>query len=69
MASSASHAVLKNFQKNHLDSDPPGEYGGSMDLRVLTQGTTLYLPVFKKGGIVHHCMMAKNEVKNAKSKN
>ena len=35
-----------------FDSDPPGVYGGNMDLRVLTQGTTLYLPVFKKGGMI-----------------
>jgi acetamidase/formamidase len=35
-----------------FDSVPPGVYGGNMDLRVLTQGTTLYLPVFKKGAMI-----------------
>lgn len=34
------------------DSDPPGQYGGNMDLRVLTEGSTLYLPVFMKGGMI-----------------
>ncbi|MFN7098481.1 MAG: acetamidase/formamidase family protein, partial [Gammaproteobacteria bacterium] len=34
------------------DSDPPGQYGGNMDLRELTEGSTLYLPVFMKGGMV-----------------
>jgi acetamidase/formamidase len=34
------------------DSDPPGPYGGNMDLRILTQGSTLYLPVFMKGGML-----------------
>jgi acetamidase/formamidase len=32
------------------DSIPPGPFGGNMDLREMTEGTTLYLPVFKKGG-------------------
>ena len=30
-------------------SGPPGEYGGNMDFRTLTSGTTLYLPVFHSG--------------------
>ncbi|NNM58380.1 MAG: amidase [Legionellales bacterium] len=34
------------------DSDPPGQYGGNMDLRELTAGSTLYLPVFMKGGMI-----------------
>lgn len=34
------------------DSDPPGQYGGNMDLRELQAGSTLYLPVFMKGGLV-----------------
>lgn len=34
------------------DSDPPGQYGGNMDLRELTEGSTLYLPVFMKGGMI-----------------
>ena len=34
------------------DSAPPGPFGGNMDLRELTEGTTLYLPVFMKGGLL-----------------
>lgn len=34
------------------DSIPPGPFGGNMDLRELTQGTTLYLPVFMKGALL-----------------
>jgi acetamidase/formamidase len=28
---------------------PPGAFGGNMDLKVLTRGATLYLPVFQEG--------------------
>lgn len=31
---------------------PPGRYGGNLDLREMTEGTTLYLPVFMKGALV-----------------
>ncbi len=31
---------------------PPGEYGGNMDVRDLVEGTTLYLPVFQRGGLL-----------------
>ena len=31
---------------------PPGRYGGNMDLRELTAGATLYLPVFVKGALL-----------------
>jgi len=33
-------------------SGPPGNFGGNMDLREMTEGTTLYLPVFMKGGLL-----------------
>lgn len=33
-------------------SIPPGPFGGNMDLREMTEGTTLYLPVFIKGGLI-----------------
>lgn len=39
-------APSKNGEYNSI---PPGPFGGNMDLRVLTEGTTLYLPVFKAG--------------------
>lgn len=34
------------------DTSPPGPFGGNMDLREMTQGTTLYLPVFVKGALL-----------------
>jgi len=32
-----------------MNSRPPGAFGGNMDLKVLTAGSTLYLPVFQEG--------------------
>lgn len=34
-------------------STPPGPYGGNMDLKDLTAGSTLYLPVFHKGALFY----------------
>lgn len=34
------------------DTDPPGPFGGNMDLREMTEGSTLYLPVFMKGALI-----------------
>src|SRR5262249_61049061 len=31
---------------------PPGRYGGNLDLRELTAGSTLYVPVFVKGALL-----------------
>src|SRR4029453_9680618 len=31
---------------------PPGRYGGNLDLRELTAGSSLYVPVFVKGGLL-----------------
>lgn len=31
---------------------PPGRFGGNMDIRELTEGTTLYLPVFVEGALL-----------------
>ncbi|MCH7913958.1 MAG: acetamidase/formamidase family protein, partial [Deltaproteobacteria bacterium] len=33
-----------------VSSTPPGAWGGNMDLKKLVKGSTLYLPVFNKGG-------------------
>ena len=30
----------------------PGKFGGNMDLREMTEGATLYLPVLTKGGLI-----------------
>lgn len=32
---------------------PAGDYGGNMDLREVTEGNTLYLPVFVEGALLH----------------
>jgi acetamidase/formamidase len=34
-------------------STPPGAYGGNMDLKELTAGSTLYLPVFQRGALFY----------------
>jgi acetamidase/formamidase len=34
-------------------SRPPGPYGGNMDVRDLTVGTTLFLPVFRPGALFY----------------
>jgi acetamidase/formamidase len=34
-------------------STPPGPYGGNMDLKELTAGSTLYLPIFHKGALFY----------------
>ena len=42
--------AVARSEPGQYDSIPPGPFGGNMDLREMTEGTTLYLPVFKKGG-------------------
>ncbi len=39
-------------EKGKFNSIPPGNFGGNMDLPVMTEGTTLYLPVFVKGALI-----------------
>ncbi len=34
------------------DSAQPGRFGGNLDLREMTEGSTLYLPVFRKGALL-----------------
>jgi acetamidase/formamidase len=34
-------------------SVPPGPHGGNLDLSELTEGSTLYLPVWKPGGLIY----------------
>src|SRR3977135_1437346 len=36
-----------------VSSGPPGTWGGNLDLRTLTVGSTLYLPVFNDGGLFY----------------
>lgn len=44
--------AVAQAEPGKFSSDPPGKFGGNMDLRELTEGSTLYLPVFVKGGLV-----------------
>lgn len=39
-------------ESGKFSSGPPGKFGGNLDLREMTEGSTLYLPVFKKGALV-----------------
>lgn len=42
-------AVAPPVAQAPVNSKPPGAFGGNMDLKVLTRGATLYLPVFNDG--------------------
>lgn len=44
--------AVARAEPGSYSSGPPGTFGGNMDLREMTEGTTLYLPVFVKGGLV-----------------
>ncbi|MBS1132682.1 MAG: amidase, partial [Proteobacteria bacterium] len=39
-------------EPGRYSSVPPGEYAGNMDIRELTEGTTLFVPVLVKGGLL-----------------
>jgi acetamidase/formamidase len=45
---------------------PPGRYAGNLDIRELTAGTSLYVPVFVKGALIwmgdSHCLQGNGEV-------
>jgi len=44
--------AVARAEPGKYSSGPPGQFGGNMDLRILTEGSTLYLPVFVKGALV-----------------
>lgn len=44
--------AVARAEDGQYDSIPPGPFGGNMDLREMTEGTTLYLPVFRKGALL-----------------
>lgn len=44
--------AVARAEAGKFSSGPPGKFGGNMDLRILTEGSTLYLPVFRKGGLL-----------------
>jgi acetamidase/formamidase len=39
-------------EPGQYSSVPPGEFGGNMDIRDFIEGTTLYVPVWVKGGLL-----------------
>jgi acetamidase/formamidase len=36
-----------------VSSGPPGRFGGNLDLKELTKGSTLFLPVLVEGGLFY----------------
>lgn len=44
--------AVAHAEPGKFNTIPPGPFGGNMDLREMVEGTTLYLPVFVKGGLV-----------------
>jgi acetamidase/formamidase len=44
-------AVAPGPDAPKVSSTPPGPFGGNMDVRVLSAGSTLYLPVFNPGAL------------------
>ncbi len=42
-------AVAPPVSQAPANTRPPGAFGGNMDLKTLTRGSTLYLPVFNEG--------------------
>jgi acetamidase/formamidase len=59
-------AVAGPPEQPRISSRPPGAYGGNMDFKHLTQGATLYLPVFNKGALFYtgdsHAVQGDGEV-------
>lgn len=43
--------AVARAEPGSYSSGPPGQFGGNMDLRELTEGSTVYLPVFVKGAL------------------
>ena len=43
--------ALAPAQDGRVSTAPPSDFGGNIDCKELVAGTTLYLPVFKKGGL------------------
>lgn len=44
--------AVARAEAGSYSSGPPGQFGGNMDLREMTEGSTIYLPVFVKGGLL-----------------
>lgn len=46
-------AVAPPLELVRVSTKPPGPYGGNMDCKHLTAGSTLYLPVFNTGALLY----------------
>lgn len=44
--------AVARAEAGKFNTSPPGRFGGNLDLREMTEGTTLYLPVFVKGALL-----------------
>ena len=44
--------AVARADEGQFNSIPPGPFGGNLDIREMTEGTTLYLPVFVKGALL-----------------
>lgn len=44
--------AVARAEPGKYNTSPPGPFGGNLDLREMTEGTTLYLPVFMKGALL-----------------
>jgi acetamidase/formamidase len=59
-------AVAPPPEQVRVSTKPPGAYGGNMDFKHLTAGSTLYLPVFNDGALLYagdgHGMQGDGEV-------
>jgi acetamidase/formamidase len=44
--------AVARAEPGKYDTIPPGRFGGNLDIREMTEGTTLYLPVFVKGALL-----------------
>jgi len=45
--------VPADSEGEYRGSSPPGNFGGNLDCKALTAGSTLYLPVFQKGALFY----------------
>lgn len=58
--------VVPANPEDAVNSVPPGKYGGNVDIKLLSEGSTLYLPVQVPGALFYagdpHCIQGNGEV-------
>ena len=58
--------VVGRIDQGHVSSVPPGQHAGNLDLRELTEGSTLYIPVWQPGAKIYtgdsHALQGDGEV-------